>query len=129
MWSVTSTESVCVCVCISPHSAQMGVPGKTVGVMFTPLTVKYIYYDTERIGVDLLQRTRLATGRTKGLASDLCQVGGAAARMQDMLTTVLAYVEDVLVRTVSPDFWGFCPSDIIPQVSDAARLCFLSPVR
>lgn len=32
------------------HSAQMGVPGKTVGVMFTPLTVKYIYYDTERIG-------------------------------------------------------------------------------
>uniref|UniRef100_A0A671LGA1 Eukaryotic translation initiation factor 3, subunit F n=1 Tax=Sinocyclocheilus anshuiensis TaxID=1608454 RepID=A0A671LGA1_9TELE len=29
----------------------MGVPGKTVGVMFTPLTVKYIYYDTERIGV------------------------------------------------------------------------------
>ncbi|XP_016347339.1 eukaryotic translation initiation factor 3 subunit F-like [Sinocyclocheilus anshuiensis] len=31
-------------------SSQMGVPGKTVGVMFTPLTVKYIYYDTERIG-------------------------------------------------------------------------------
>lgn len=125
-----------MCVCISPHSAQMGVPGKTVGVMFTPLTVKYIYYDTERIGVDLLQRTRLATGRTKGLASDLCQVGGAAARMQDMLTTVLAYVEDVLVRTETlltdsfqPDFWGFCPSDIIPQVSDAARLCFLSLVR
>jgi len=28
----------------------MGVPGKTVGVMFTPLTVKYVYFDTERIG-------------------------------------------------------------------------------
>lgn len=28
----------------------MGVPGKTVGVMFTPLSVKYVYYDTERIG-------------------------------------------------------------------------------
>ncbi len=28
----------------------MGVPSKTVGVMFTPLTVKYLYYDTERIG-------------------------------------------------------------------------------
>uniref|UniRef100_A0A671LHN5 Eukaryotic translation initiation factor 3, subunit F n=1 Tax=Sinocyclocheilus anshuiensis TaxID=1608454 RepID=A0A671LHN5_9TELE len=34
-----------------PKISQMGVPGKTVGVMFTPLTVKYIYYDTERIGV------------------------------------------------------------------------------
>lgn len=28
----------------------MGVPGRTMGVMFTPLTVKYAYYDTERIG-------------------------------------------------------------------------------
>lgn len=31
-------------------STTMGVPGKTMGVMFTPLTVKYSYYDTERIG-------------------------------------------------------------------------------
>ncbi|CAG5896374.1 unnamed protein product [Menidia menidia] len=77
-------------------SAQMGVPGRTVGVMFTPLSVKYIYYDTERIGVDLLQRTRAAPSRTKGLTSDLSQVGGAASRVQDMLTTVLAYIEDVL---------------------------------
>lgn len=38
-------------------SAQMGVPGKTVGVMFTPLSVKYIYYDTERIGGKLQYRT------------------------------------------------------------------------
>ncbi|CAB1317091.1 unnamed protein product [Coregonus sp. 'balchen'] len=61
-------------------SAQMGVPGKTVGVMFTPLSVKYKYYDTERIGVDLLQRTRDAPNTTNGLTSDLCQVGGAAGR-------------------------------------------------
>eukprot|EP00064_Thunnus_orientalis_P011377 superscaffoldBa00001641_g11408 len=56
-------------------SAQMGVPGKTVGVMFTPLSVKYVYYDTERIG----------------------------ARVQDMLTTVLAYIEDVLSGKVAAD--------------------------
>lgn len=44
-------ESVCLNLLVYlRHSAQMGVPGKTVGVMFTPLTVKYIYYDTERIG-------------------------------------------------------------------------------
>ncbi|XP_015242104.1 PREDICTED: eukaryotic translation initiation factor 3 subunit F [Cyprinodon variegatus] len=84
-------------------SAQMGVPGKTVGVMFTPLTVKYIYYDTERIGVDLLQRTRLTPSRTKGLTSDLSQVGCAASRIQDMLTTVLAYIEDVLSGKATAD--------------------------
>ena len=43
-------KSVSECSCLLLHSAQMGVPGKTVGVMFTPLTVKYVYYDTERIG-------------------------------------------------------------------------------
>lgn len=35
--------------------------------------------------------------RTKGLTSDLSQVAGSAARVQDMLSTVLAYIEDVLV--------------------------------
>uniref|UniRef100_A0AAQ5YK46 Eukaryotic translation initiation factor 3 subunit F n=1 Tax=Amphiprion ocellaris TaxID=80972 RepID=A0AAQ5YK46_AMPOC len=84
-------------------SAQMGVPGKTVGVMFTPLSVKYVYYDTERIGVDLLQRTRVTPSRTKGLTSDLSQVAGSAARVQDMLTTVLAYIEDVLSGKVTAD--------------------------
>lgn len=49
--------------------------------------------------VDLLQRTRVTPSRTKGLTSDLSQVGGSAARIQDMLTTVLAYIEDVLVST------------------------------
>lgn len=34
-------------------STLMGVPGRTMGVMFTPLTVKYAYYDTERIGGEL----------------------------------------------------------------------------
>ncbi|XP_040025566.1 eukaryotic translation initiation factor 3 subunit F [Gasterosteus aculeatus] len=84
-------------------SAQMGVPGKTVGVMFTPLTVKYVYYDTERIGVDLLQRTRVLPNRTKGLTSDLSQVGCSAARLQDMLTTMLAYIDDVLSGKVAAD--------------------------
>ncbi|ROL45475.1 Eukaryotic translation initiation factor 3 subunit F [Anabarilius grahami] len=83
-------------------SSQMGVPGKTVGVMFTPLTVKYVYYDTERIGVDLLQRTRASPSRTNGLTTDLAQVGGAAGRIQEMLTTVLAYIEDVLCMVHSP---------------------------
>uniref|UniRef100_A0A667ZF15 Eukaryotic translation initiation factor 3 subunit F n=2 Tax=Myripristis murdjan TaxID=586833 RepID=A0A667ZF15_9TELE len=84
-------------------SAQMGVPGKTVGVMFTPLSVRYVYYDTERIGVDLLQRTRVTPSRTKGLTSDLSQVASSASRVQDMLATVLSYIEDVLSGKVTAD--------------------------
>lgn len=52
--------------------------------------------------MDLLQRTRVMPSRTKGLTSDLSQVAGSAARIQDMLSTVLAYIEDVLVS------WDAC---------------------
>ncbi|VTJ64660.1 Hypothetical predicted protein [Marmota monax] len=66
-------------------STLMGVPGRTMGVMFTPLTVKYAYYDTERIGVDLIMKTCFSPNRVIGLSSDLQQVGGASARIQDAL--------------------------------------------
>lgn len=49
------------------------------------------------VAVDLLQRTRVTPSRTKGLTSDLSQVAGSAARVQDMLATMLSYIEDVLV--------------------------------
>ena len=52
------------------------------------------------VPVDLLQRTRVTPSRTKGLTSDLSQVGGSASRVQDMLATVLTYIEDVLVSTL-----------------------------
>lgn len=38
----------------------MGVPGGTVGMLFTLLTVEYAYYDPEHTGVDLPVKTRLA---------------------------------------------------------------------
>ncbi|XP_043436497.1 eukaryotic translation initiation factor 3 subunit F isoform X3 [Prionailurus bengalensis] len=82
-------------------STLMGVPGRTMGVMFTPLTVKYAYYDTERIGVDLIMKTCFSPNRVIGLSSDLQQVGGASARIQDALSTVLQYAEDVLSGKVS----------------------------
>ena len=62
------------------------------------------------VSVDLLQRTREATTRSKGLTSDLSQVGGAAARVQDMLATMLTYIEDVLVsiKTGTRQAYSIC---------------------
>uniref|UniRef100_A0A8D2J511 Eukaryotic translation initiation factor 3 subunit F n=2 Tax=Varanus komodoensis TaxID=61221 RepID=A0A8D2J511_VARKO len=84
-------------------STAMGVPGKTMGVMFTPLTVKYAYYDTERIGVDLIMKTCFSPSRVISLSSDLQQVGAASAQIQDTLSTVLQYAEDVLSGKVAAD--------------------------
>ncbi|XP_015272862.1 PREDICTED: eukaryotic translation initiation factor 3 subunit F [Gekko japonicus] len=98
-------------------STAMGVPGKTMGVMFTPLTVKYVYYDTERIGVDLVMKTCFSPTRVISLSSDLQQVGAASARIQDTLSTVLQYAEDVLSGKVSADNTvGRFLMDLINQV-------------
>uniref|UniRef100_G1Q7C4 EIF3F/CSN6-like C-terminal domain-containing protein n=1 Tax=Myotis lucifugus TaxID=59463 RepID=G1Q7C4_MYOLU len=83
-------------------STLMGVPGRTMG-MFTPLTMKYANYDTEHIGVDLIMKTCFSTNRVIGLSSDLQQVAGSSARIQDALSTVLQCAEDVLSGKVSAD--------------------------
>lgn len=44
-------------------------------------------------------KTCFSPNRVIGLSSDLQQVGGASARIQDALSTVLQYAEDVLVRS------------------------------
>ena len=68
------------------------------------------------IPVDLLERTRDAPNTTNGLTSDLCQVGGAAGRVQDMLATVLTYIEDVLVSTYTEPINGDATLHPIPYV-------------
>uniref|UniRef100_A0A8D0HEB6 Eukaryotic translation initiation factor 3 subunit F n=1 Tax=Sphenodon punctatus TaxID=8508 RepID=A0A8D0HEB6_SPHPU len=98
-------------------STPMGVPGKTMGVMFTPLTVKYAYYETERIGVDLVMKTCFSANRVIGLSSDLQQVGAASARVQDTLGIVLQYAEDVLSgKVVADNTVGRFLMDLINQV-------------
>ncbi|KAM4013065.1 LOW QUALITY PROTEIN: eukaryotic translation initiation factor 3 subunit F-like [Anomaloglossus baeobatrachus] len=97
-------------------SSSMGVPGKTMGVMFTPLTVQFIYYDTERIGVDLITKTCFNPNRSIGLTSDLQQVGSAAVRLQDSLSTVLQYAEDVLSGISADNNVGRFLMDLVNQV-------------
>lgn len=82
-------------------STSMGVSGKTMGVMATPLTMKYVYYDAECIGVDLIMKTCFNSSRVIGLSSGLQQVGGPSTPTQDALSTVLHYTEDVLAQKVS----------------------------
>ena len=48
--------------------------------------------------VDLIMKTCFSPNRVIGLSSDLQQVAGSSARIQDALSTVLQYAEDVLVR-------------------------------
>ncbi|KAF6119692.1 hypothetical protein HJG60_010140 [Phyllostomus discolor] len=67
-------------------STLMGVPGGTAGMLFTPLTVKYAYYDPEHIGVDLTMKTRFSPNRVVGRSSDPQQAAGSWALTQQALT-------------------------------------------
>ncbi|XP_064608325.1 eukaryotic translation initiation factor 3 subunit F-like [Liolophura sinensis] len=77
-------------------SSSIGVPGKTVGTMFTPLPVEVAYFEPERVGVDLIQLGKFNPKRSVNMVSDLKQVETASGKIQDMLKVVLQFVEDVL---------------------------------
>lgn len=69
----------------------------------TPRTVKYAYYDTESIGVDLILRTCFSPNQAIGRSSNLQQVTGSWAGIRDALRTVWQRAEGVLSAEVSAD--------------------------
>uniref|UniRef100_UPI00358F4B62 eukaryotic translation initiation factor 3 subunit F n=1 Tax=Myxine glutinosa TaxID=7769 RepID=UPI00358F4B62 len=98
-------------------SASMGIPGKTMGIIFTPLNLKYEYKDAERTGVELIQRTRNHPKRTVSMTAELQQVSVAASSIQEMLTQVLQYIEDVLAgKTVADNQVGRFLMDLVNKV-------------
>ena len=51
--------------------------------------------------VDIIQQGKHNTKRTVSMQSDLTQVEKACSRLQEKLTLVLDYIDDVLVRVDS----------------------------
>ncbi|ESP01824.1 hypothetical protein LOTGIDRAFT_200059 [Lottia gigantea] len=84
-------------------STPIGVPTKTTGTMFTPVPVEYISYEPEKVGVNHLQEGKVNTKRTVSMESDLAHVETACHRLQEMLSTVINYVDDVLAGKAKTD--------------------------
>uniref|UniRef100_H3AZ60 Deubiquitinating enzyme eIF3f n=1 Tax=Latimeria chalumnae TaxID=7897 RepID=H3AZ60_LATCH len=70
--------------------------GASVGGFFAPGLVFHFFFFLPPPSVDLITKTCFTPNRVLGVTSDLQQVASAAARIQEMLTTVLQYAEDVL---------------------------------
>jgi len=77
-------------------SYQMGIMNKTSGTLFVPIPNEILAYEPERVGVDLIQKCKTNVKRSVTMDSDLNQITNACARLQDMLTNVGQYVDDVL---------------------------------
>jgi len=85
------------------HSTSIGVPGKTVGTMFTPVQVETITYEPEQVGVETLQKGKYNQKRIVQLKSDLKQVENSSHGLRDMLAHITQYVDDVLAGKVPSD--------------------------
>jgi len=84
-------------------STVMGVPGKPLGTIFTPINVEITCYEPERVGLDFISQAKHNPKRTVTMSSDLHQVNTATDKLLSMLQTVLQYVDDVLNGKVAPD--------------------------
>jgi len=84
-------------------STPMGVPGRTNGTMFTPLSVEIVNYEPEIVGVNLCQKGKHTPKRTIELARDLDVICGASKKLLEMLETVTSYVDEVIASRIQPD--------------------------
>ncbi|XP_013397394.1 eukaryotic translation initiation factor 3 subunit F [Lingula anatina] len=84
-------------------SSSMGVPGKTMGTVFTPIPVDIAFYEPERVGVEFVQQGKNNPKRTVSMTTDLNQVTNACNSMQEMLSVTIKYVDDVLAGKIPAD--------------------------
>ena len=75
----------------------MGLPGKSEGVVFSPVPCEIVCYEPERVGVAFL---REAIEKPSPIKKDLQQVCQAAESLDRLLEQALTYVEKVLVRLI-----------------------------
>jgi len=84
-------------------SVPMGVPGKLLGTIFTPVNVKITCYESERVGLDFISQAKHDKNRSVSMASDLTQVKTACQSLEQNLEQVLKYVDAVVEGEIAPD--------------------------
>ena len=72
----------------------MALPGKSEGVVFSPVPCEIVCYEPERVGVAFL---REAIEKPAPIRRDLQQVCHVAQSLDKLLQQALQYVENVLV--------------------------------
>jgi len=80
---------------------DIGVPEGSQGAMFSPVPVELIQYAPEAVAMRTLVKTRL-TGKVEPRA-ELPQVSEAIDELEDAITVMLQYVEDVLNDRTTAD--------------------------
>ncbi|CAK8677795.1 unnamed protein product [Clavelina lepadiformis] len=84
-------------------SATVGVPGKTQGMMFTPVPVVVDYYNAERVGIDRIRNRTQSRGNLISLPTEFENVLDMTKTLQTMLEGVSDHVNNVLAGSAPID--------------------------
>ncbi|XP_038065280.1 eukaryotic translation initiation factor 3 subunit F-like [Patiria miniata] len=82
---------------------SMGVPDKSKGTVFTPIKMKPVCHQPERVGLDALIRGQASGRRTMETVTDLQHVSKSCVKLQEMIAIVLEYVDDVVSGKIPAD--------------------------
>ncbi|KXJ24911.1 eukaryotic translation initiation factor 3 subunit F [Exaiptasia diaphana] len=85
------------------QSVKMGVPEKTEGTIFSQIPCEIKLTASEKVGVEVLQRTKIASKKSVSLISDMQHVTSATDRLLNIITDVISYVENVINGKIVPD--------------------------
>ncbi|KAK3741106.1 hypothetical protein QZH41_013932 [Actinostola sp. cb2023] len=85
------------------QSVKMGVPDKTEGTIFSRIPCEVKLTASEKVGVDVLQRTKMAPKKSVSLISDMQHVTSATDNLLYMITDVINYIEAVMSGKIVAD--------------------------
>ena len=101
----------------------MGLPGKSEGVVFSPVPCEIVSYEPERVGVSFLKE---AVEKPAPIRHDLQQVCHMAESLDRLLQQALEYVQKVLVSPVPFPSLYHLPRPSSPPLSSSLLIPLFS---
>jgi len=84
-------------------SSPMGVPGGTMGIIFTPVPKEIKYYEPEQVAVHTFSKNKGGSKKPAGLDTGITHISKASDNLVDLLKDMLRYVKDVVAGEVVPN--------------------------
>lgn len=84
-------------------SSPMGVPGGTMGIIFTPVPSEIKYYEPELVAVQTFSKNKGGSKKPAGLDSGIQHIAKASDQLVELLKDMLRYVKEVVAGDLPPN--------------------------
>lgn len=84
-------------------SSPMGVPGGTMGIIFTPVPMEIKYFEPELVAVQTFAKSKGGSKKPAPLDSGIKHISKSSDQLADMLKDMLRYVKGVVAGEIPPN--------------------------